>query len=198
LIVIICANTGNTATTAPTDNNPDGRGTYGTARVNSKKVSSADTLLMFIRDYPIMNTTSTIFSHAPGTSSGGGLTVLKVTGMSRAGSNAEAQTGAVQQNNAGGSAPAPVFGGAVNTNNVVIAAAFNAANVATLSPRSSPLYSEHVDTGYNNPTTGVEVMSVNSGETSATITWGSSSASAFCAAAIELDTSVPLMPQCCT
>jgi len=185
LIVIIAAHTGNTSSAAPTDNNADGLGTY--SLVNSAvKASSADTMRAWVRSAFIGSATSTVFSTAPGTTTGGGMAVLKVTGMSRKALAAVLQS-AIQSNQAAGT-PAPVFAAAAQTANAIVAALFNATNPATMTARSSPAYTERVDTGYATPTTGFEVMTINSGETGTTITWGNSSASAFASIALELDT----------
>lgn len=185
LIVIVTAHSGNTSAAAPTDNNSSG--TYTLAET-SVKATSADTMRIFIRDSLIASATSTIFTHAPGASSGGGLVVLKVTGMSRTGASADKQS-AKQDNQAAGGTPAPVLGTAVLTGNPVIGAVFNASNPAALTPRSSPAYTEAFDNGYNTPTTGLEVMYISSGETGTTITWGGTSATAFGSLVLELDAS---------
>lgn len=185
LIVIVVAHTGSTSSVNPTDNNSSG--TY-TLIDSSVKATSADTMRIYIRDSLITSSTSTIFTHAPGATSGGGLAVLKVTGMSRVGSSADRQS-AKQDNQAAGGTPAPVFASAVLTDNPVIGAVFNASNPATLTPRGTPAYTEATDVGYNTPTTGLEVMYISSGETASTITWGSTSATAFCSLVLELDTS---------
>jgi hypothetical protein len=185
LIVIVTAHTGNTSAATPTDSQG---GTYVTV-VNSKKVASADTLMIHVRTALIPAAISTTFTHDPGASSGGGILVLRVGGMARIGSNASRQVG--KQENQSAATPAPVFPGAALTGNPVIGAVFNATNPATMTPRSSPAYTEQGDFGYATPTTGLEYMSINSGETAATITWGSASASAFCSAVVELDATVP-------
>lgn len=188
LIVIIAANTGNTSNALPTDNNSGGAGTY--KQVNTcVKATSADTMKAFIRDNLIASASSTTFTHAVGTSSGGGLAVLKVTGMSRQGLNAIVQS-AVQSNRSAGGTPTPVFGTAAQTANAIIGAVFNATNPATMTPRGTPAYTERVDAGYATPTTGLEVMSIDSGETGTNIAWGGTSASAFCSLALELNTSL--------
>lgn len=184
LIVIITAATGSTVQQPPTDDNSSG--TY-TQLQNALKATSADILGIWVRNAPIASAVSTIFTLAPGTTTGGGLAVLKVTGMSNTGSAASRSTGS-QANQASGT-PAPVLGGAALTGNPVIAAVFNATNPATMTARSSPAYTELVDTGWATPTTGIEIMAINSGETAQTITWGSSSASAFCSVVTELDSS---------
>lgn len=185
LIVICTAHTGNTSAATPTDNQG---GTYVQIANSSVKNSSADTMRMFIRTSLISSAVSTVFSHAPGSSSGGGLAVHKVTSMTRTGSQAEKQS-CKQDNQSASTTPAPVFGAAVTTTNPVISCAFNASNTAAITPRAS--FTSLVDAGYNTPTTGLATTSRNSGETGTTMTWGSTSATAFGSLALELDTSSP-------
>lgn len=185
LIIIITAHSGNTSTAAPTDNNAGGGGTY--TLINSAvKATSADTMRVWVRNNLITSATSTVFTHAPGTTTGGGLVVIDCQGGDKAGSSAIVQS-AIQSNQAAGT-PAPVFGAAVNAQNAVIGAVFNASNPAALTPRTN--FTELYDSGYNTPTTGLEVMSDNSGETGTTMTWGSASASAYCSIVVELESSV--------
>jgi hypothetical protein len=187
LIVIVTANSGSTGTTfAPTDNNSGGAGTY-TLINTAVKATSADTMQIWVRTALITSATSTVFTQAPGTTTGGGLVVLDVQGMDKTGATAVVRS-AIQSNQAAGGTPAPVLGATPSSLNAIIGAVFNATNPATMTQRSG--YSEIADLGYNTPATGLEVMSRNSGETSATITWGSTSASAFASIAIELDTRV--------
>lgn len=189
LVVIVTAHTGNTSTTAPTD---DQGGTYSQVGLASK-ASSADTMQFWVRNDLIRAASSTIFSHSPGTSSGGGLVVLKVTGMSRCGITAAARrvSGTVQfgkQDNQSASTPAPALPAAALTGNAVIGAVFSATNSSSTQVPPSG-WTERFDNGYNSPTTGLEVCSRDSGETGTTITWGGASGSAFCSGVFELDTS---------
>lgn len=185
LIIIITANSGSTTTTAaPTDNNAGGGGTY-TLINTAVKNASADTMQMWVRNALITSATSTTFTQAPGTTTGGGLLVLDVQGMGTAGSGAIARSG-VQSNQAAATTPAPNLGAVPRLQNAIIGAVFNGSNAAGLSPRTG--YTEIVDIGYNTPATGLEAMYRNSGETSATITWLNASATAFGSIAVELDT----------
>lgn len=193
LIVLVVAHTGNTATTAPTDNNPDGAGSYSLLDT-AVTTSSADTMKMWVRDQLIGNAASTTFSTAPGTTTGGGLAVMKVTGMSRSSANAKRQS-AIQSNQAAAGTPTATLGAAALTGNCLIGAVFNATNPATITPRISPAWTEATDVGFATPTTGLEVSSIDSGETGSSIAWGAVSASAFCDIVVELDTSVPAPPQ---
>lgn len=185
LIVIVTAHTGNTSSSTPTDDNSSGTYTRITSAV---KASSADTLGIHIRTALIGAASSTVFTHAPGTSSGGGLAVFKVTGMTRTGAAAARQS-AVQSNQGAGGTPTPVLGSAALTANALIAALFNATNPAGMTPRASPAWTERNDSGYNTPASGLETMTIDSGETGTSIAWGGTSASAFCDLVLELDTS---------
>lgn len=186
LIVLVIAETGSVTQASPTDDQAGG--TYSQIQ-NATKATSADLCGVWIRDSLIPAATSTVFSYAPGATTGGGLAVLKVTGMSRAGSAAKRGNGA-QLNQTSGT-PAPVMGTPLTTN-PIISAVFNATSPGGVTVRSSPAYTSRVNTGYGSPTTGICIMSIDSGETNGTITWGSSSASAFCSVAVELDSSDPL------
>lgn len=180
LVIIITAHSGNKSTAAPTDNQTGGTYTLVNTAV---KATSADTMKVWVRNNLITSATSTVFTHAPGTTTGGGLVVIDCQGMDKAGSSAIVRSG-IQSNIASGT-PAPSLGATPSSANAIIGAVFNASNPATLTPRSG--YTELYDSGYNTPATGLEVMSDNSGETSATITWGGTSATAFCSVAVELN-----------
>lgn len=189
LIVIVTRSSGNTATTAPTDNNAKG-GVYSLG-TNALKNTSADQLAIFVRTTFIQYTVSTVFTHAPGTSTGGGLEVYAIRGMAKVGASAIKQF--TQQVNQASGTPAPVFGSNVTTGNPVISAVFNGTNPGGLTARSAPAYTRDTNAGYATPTSGANTMHITSGETATTITWGSSSASAFSSVAIELDMSVTLI-----
>lgn len=183
LIVIVTAHSGNTSTAAPTDNNSSGTYTLVNTAV---KATSADTMKVWVRNALITSATSTVFTHAPGTSTGGGLAVLKITGMSLTGSSAIVRS-AIQSNIASGT-PAPVLAATPGINNAIITAVFNATSPAGVTQRTG--YTRSVNLGYATPTTGLAVAHDDAGETSATITWGSSSATAFCSIAVEINAAV--------
>jgi hypothetical protein len=88
-----------------------------------------------------------------------------------------------------------VFGAAPFTTNSILGAVFNAANPATMTPPATGTWTEHDDVGYNTPATGMETVTLDSGFTSTTVTWGSSCASAFAAFAVEFDASTLEIPQ---
>lgn len=178
--VIITAHTGNTSSNAPTDNNSSG--TY-TRVATTTKNAGADTLSVWVRNSAIASAVSTVFTHAPGTTSGGGLVVLKVTGASKLGASFARQSGVHQ--GAALATPAPVFSSAALTTNAVISAVLNGTNTPVLTPRTG--FTSRVDAGYSTPTTGLDVISRDSGETGTTQTWGSGSDTAFTSVAVELD-----------
>jgi hypothetical protein len=152
------------------------------------KASSVDTAYLFVAKAlaAASSTTVTISCVGGATPSGSVLQVFTISGMTRLGSAAILQVGHVENQAAAGT-PAITFANAVLTGNPVLGLVSNATNPATMTPPST--FTENNDTGYATPTTGAEYVSVNSGFTSATVTWGGTSASAFSAIAAEFDTS---------
>ena len=183
LIVIVVAHSGSTSSVAPTDNNSSGTYTLINSAV---KATSADTMRVYVRNSLIASAASTVFTHAPGTTSGGGLAVLKITGMTRVGSAAVRGSG-IQSNQAAATTPAPVLSLTPLTVNAIITAVFNATSPANTTVPSG--YTSLMNLGYSTPTTGLRVASDDSGITNATVTWGGTSATIFASLALELDTS---------
>lgn len=185
LIVIVTRATGNTADTAPTDNNVNG-GTY-TQIVNPLKNTSADKMAVYVRTQLIQGANSTVFTHAPGASTGGGLEVYAIRGMAKVGASAVLQS-ISQANQAAAGTPAPVLGATPQANNPILTGVFNATNPAAVTQRTG--YTRDTNAGYATPTSGGNSAHLNNGEASATITWGGTSATAFCSFAIEFDMSI--------
>lgn len=185
LVVIICANTGITTNPTVSDNNSDGLGAY-TQIVGALKATSADKAFIYIRNARVGSATSTVFTVTGASSTGGGLCVLALSNIDVTGSTA-ARSNGKQENQAATGTPAPVLSNTPLSRNIIIGAVFNASNPAGMTPRGTPTYTERADVGFNSPTTGLEVMTINSGETSATIQWGGTSASAFASMAVEID-----------
>jgi len=183
LIVIIAANTGYTGTVLPTDDNSDGNGTYTLVNTNTK-ASGADTLQMYVRDKLIGSATSTIFSHAPGTTTGGGIGVVKITGMTRAGSLAVRQS-AVESGGAG-QKPVPTFGVAATGSNPLVGCVFDASNPAG-ETQPATWDAELLDTGWATPTAGIQIAKDDTGNTGTTQLWAVNSPTAFCDIAAEFD-----------
>jgi hypothetical protein len=121
LIVIVGASSGlaSALDITPTDNNADGNGAY--TRVALAQ-SNANTELeaIYIRNALIGSATSTVFTLGLSASnSGGGLTVYRISGMTKTGLTAMLQK-IEQSNGASGSAPSVTFPSAANTSNVII------------------------------------------------------------------------------
>lgn len=143
---------------------------------------------VFVATALTTNTTSRTVTIASGADAGAGtnISVFSVSGMTRVGSAAVRQSGGQADQSAG--TPAPAFGAAALTGNPCLGCIYNATNPAGLTQPSG--WSEGSDTGYTTGTvSGIETCFRDSGETGTTITWGSSSASAFASIIIELDTS---------
>ncbi len=186
LIVLIFGHSGNVADPGLSDNNSGGAGTY-TIVEDELTDTAASRFGIAVRNSLISSGTSTIFTTAPGTTTGGGLVVLKVTGMTRTGISAARQVGR-QAFTAAATPTVPMDAGAVLTANAVVGAVYNqTVTAATLTPPAS--WTERADVGYATPNRGLEVASRDSGETGSTITWGSASSSSFAAVVAELDIS---------
>ena len=184
LIVIFVQVAADSTFSNPTDDNSSGTYTLAGNQIGGGAGPSA---AMFVRDALIASATSTIFSLAnPGSDTGGGLAVIKITGMSKFGSTAVRQA----KNSSGAAASTPGTGAwssAKLTSNPVIGAVVNTSNPAAVTPTAS--YSELLDTGYSTPTMGIEIQKIDSGDTTSTMTWGSTSASQWACIGVELDAS---------
>jgi hypothetical protein len=184
LIVVVTACTGLApGSTNVIDNNSSG--TYALVGTSRTGFSTTGLLQVWIRTSFITAASSTTFTAQQASSTGGGLLVYRVSGMLRTGTAALRSDGG--QSSAAAGTPAPVLNQAPLTGNPVIAAVANGTSPATLTPRTG--FTEAADLGYATPTTGVESCFRASGETSATLTFGSASASQFASIAVELDTS---------
>lgn len=202
LIIVIAGTSGLAGgTISVTDNNTDGFGTtpgYTQIDVDRTGFSTTGVLTMWVRNKLIKSATSTIFTATQTGSSGGGLQVCRVSGMSIVGLGAVRGSGG-QSAGTAATTPAPVllrrvgtvFSGtqAALTGNLCIGAVCN----GTVAPiETAPAsWTESIDLSYATPTTGIETAFRNSGETGSTITWGGASATAFASMVIELDASVP-------
>lgn len=180
LIVIVCANSGRTATQYPTVTDNNSSGIY-TRVCTVTKNSSADSMWVYVRTTAIPAASSTIFTFTPlATDTGGGLHVMKVVGCSLFGADVVRQWGL--QNNVASGTPAPVLPSSPDTYNVLMSAVFNGTNPGGITGPTS--WTRHVDLGYT--ANGLDSASINGTVSSATATWGSSSASAFGSFVLEL------------
>lgn len=158
------------------------------------KNTSADTIYCFVANAPAAAVATTVtFGTGGAAATGAFISVARVAGMTRTGAAAVKQS-AIQSNGAAAATPAPAFGASALTGNPTLGVIGNGTSPATMTPPAS--WTENDDsTGYATPTTGQEYVSRVSGFTGTTITWGSTSGSAFGAIIIELDsTTAPFSP----
>lgn len=168
----------------------DSLGGAWTQVTTAVKATSGDKLWCWIRNALSTGAALTVTMDVTGDNGTGAvLFVARVSGMTRTGSNGAAKQSAVQSNQASGGTPAPAFPANALTGNPTLGFVANATNPATLTPPTN--WTEQADVGYGTPTTGAEYVSRDSGFTGTTITWGSTSGSAFGDISVELDTSAP-------
>jgi hypothetical protein len=168
-------------------------GGFGFSLVGSTRLYQASSAIfgVFVSNTLVSSATSQTVQIESGSDAGAGsnISVYRVSGMTRVNSAAIRQSSG-QSNQTGGTTPAPAFGVAALTGNCCLGAIANATNPAGLTQPGS--WSEGADTGYTTgQVNGIQTCFRNSGETGTTITWGSTSASAFASIIVELDTSVP-------
>ena len=182
LIIIFAAADANGGVIAVSDN----QGGVYTTIATSVRSTSLDTMVAFVRNTLVTSAVSTIYTMTVAVSdTGGGLVVLNIAGMSQAGAGVVRQS-AQQDNQIGAGVPTPTLASAANAGNALVGAVFNGSDPATITPRAG--WTELADLGFGAPNTGIEVMSINSGETAAAIAWGSTAGgSPFCDIVAELN-----------
>lgn len=188
LIVVVAACSGLAGgTTAVTDN--DG-GTYDLVDSDRTGFSTTGVLNVFVRTALITSAGSTIFTAAQVGSTGGGLHVYRLHGMTLVGSAAVRSNGG-QSSGGAGTTPAPALSQAPHPRNPILVAVAAGANAAVMNPRGAaagqPVYSEGADSGYNTPATGLGSAVLDSGEFATTLTFGGTTSTAFASVAIELE-----------
>lgn len=179
-------------TSVVTDNNSDGLGTYTQIEANplSTGGGTAGALWISVRNALIGSATSTTFTVTNSGDTGGGLTVLRVTGMVRVGANAVRQS--MGESTQTENPPVLTFGGATLSINAIILAVFGEDNPAGVTAPTD--FTEHTDTGWASPTSGIEVCSINSGKTASTYSWSGGALTDHNEVGVELDTTVPVVP----
>jgi hypothetical protein len=185
LLVVVAAQTAVSIGPGITDDNSSG--TY-TSVVSAGKNTGADIMYVFVRNSLIATTASTIITMTSGGGdTGGGLFVYRLTGMSKVGAAAVRQS-KTQQNQTANAAPAPTFSAAALTTNSIIGAVFDSTNPPSQTAPTS--FTEQHDVGYNSPATGCETVTIDSGFTGTTVTWGATDPSgAWCSVIVEFDAS---------
>lgn len=124
-------------------------------------------LWVSVRNQLVSSAVSTIYTATNTGDTGGGLTVLKVTSMTRTGVNAVLQN--IGESTQTENPPSVAFAAATNTNNPIIVAVFGEDNPAALTAPTS--FTERTDTGWATPTSGIEVATVDSGQTGTSYAW---------------------------
>jgi hypothetical protein len=191
LIVCVCFATGQTDWTNVTLTDDQG-GTY-TRLTGASAIFGVSTnmIAVWVRNSLVSTTSSHVitldFTTGSVGHSGAGLVAHKVTGMSRSGTSAILQAAKVD-NGTNSTTPTVTLGSAASTSNALIGAVANVSNPAALTPPSS--WTELLDTGFTSPTSGLETVSRDSGETASSIAWGNIS-SRYGAAIVELDITSP-------
>jgi hypothetical protein len=186
LIVVFVTATATVAAASMTDSL--GEVTF-TKITSALKASSGDTLYLFISNGFATSTSSrtVTFDCTGDNATGCIITAYSITGMSKAGSAAVRQS-AIQSNQAAAGTPAPAFTNAALTGNPTLGMVGNAATAAPSMTEASG-WTEGSDSAYSTPSTGQETIGRASGFTGTTITWGSTSATAFGDIIVELDAS---------
>lgn len=171
-----------------TDNNADGFGTTpGWALiVKAAKNSGNDWLGFFVRKTNFGSATSTSVVATLPTNTGGGGMLETFHGASRTWATGLVRGSGLRTNQTAGTTPAPVLPAAAISTSTVISIVMNATNPAGIT-NPAVLDTQVMNTGYNTPTTGMNVgFNANAGVTATTITWGSTS-SEYGALVVELD-----------
>ena len=173
-----------------TDNQTGGTYTrFGTATTPlSDGGGTACALWISIRNSLIPANSSTTFTVTNTGDTGGGLTVLRFSGMTRTASSAARQT--IGESTATENPPTITFGLTTLTGNPVILAVMGEDNPAAVTPPGG--FTEADDTGWSGPTTGVEVCWDDSGNTATLFSWTGGALTDHNEVGIELDTSVLL------
>lgn len=167
LILILVQVSGDSTHSTPTDNNSSGtytpigtqlsvNGRYGQLYIRNSLISSA------------VYTTFTLEN--PGSDTGGGLAVIKVTGMSKVGSAAVRQTKQNSQEGTGASITTGTWTSSKLTTNPIVGCLIKD---TTYTVYITAGYTELLDTAYSTPDVSIEVQKKDSGDTTNTMTWNS-------------------------
>lgn len=146
---------------------------------------TAGALWISIRNSLVTAAVSTIYTCTNVGDTGGGLTVLKVTGMGKVGATAALQS--IGESSQTENPPSIAFGAATKTEHPIILAVLGEDNPAALTAPTG--FSETTDTGWATPTTGIEVCFVNSGQTASSYAWTGGALTDHNEVGVELDAS---------
>jgi hypothetical protein len=154
----------------------------GTFRSHSTAVAGG--LRIWARTAAVSASSMTVTSTPGGTSTGGGLAVLSVSGSSGYGSGAIRAQGGLADQAAG--TPSVVLPQAALTTSSLIGAVMTNTNGSANCAIPSGWAVEDYDQGYATPATGLEVCHRDTGETRTTIPFGAATPSQFAAIIIEI------------
>lgn len=183
LLVVFCTTTDAAPATAALTNSES---TAFTQIATALFVSSFHRCYLFVADALSAAVSQTVTFTPTPAGSGSNILVCAVSGMTKVGAAAVKQS-KVLSNQAGGGTPEVIFDASALTGNPTLAFLANTSNPATVTAPTS--WSELADIGYATPSGGAEYATRDSGFTGTTITWGSTSATAFGAIIVELDAS---------
>lgn len=149
----------------------------------------ANSLYAFVSDALVSNTAaqSVTFDVASDPATGTVIFVYRVSGMTKTGATAVLQSDG--DNGAASSTPGVDLPVAAQTGNPILVAVGNVSSPAGVTPPNGWTEDASGDLGYANPTMGAECAHRNSGFTGTAIDWASTSATAWGALGLELDTS---------
>lgn len=179
LFVVFCQAVGN-ANTAPTCSDSNG-GTY-TRLWTAQSNGSANTLSCFVRNALLPNTTSTTVTVATGTSTAVEVVVCALTGATAAGTAAISQS-ATQQNQGSGSTPQAVLPNPTSPYSGILLSALGNMSSPTGVAVTPNGWSSKWDVGQTGCGIAVEAGAAISNPT---VTWGSSSSTAYSVGAVEI------------
>jgi hypothetical protein len=151
------------------------------------KNSGADTIYLFVANDLTTGAEEQLTFDCTGDGATGAIRLTgQITGMTKTGSAAVRQFKALSNQAAGGT-PAITFDSACLTDNPTLGVLGNGSNpIGVTAPTS---WSELNARAYDTPTTGGHYVGRDSGFTGTTITWGSTSATAFGGLIVEFDAS---------
>lgn len=154
----------------------------------TQRASVDDVRLFISTTVPASPVSMTVTADAGIAANGAVAFIATVSGLTRSGLSAIRN--AAGNATALGVAPAATLAAAALTGNVVVSFVFNATSPSGVTIPTS-FTAAGTDTGYATPTRGGRYAYRNSGHTSATVTWGSTSATAAASMVVELDVTTP-------
>ncbi len=182
LIVIFATLTASVAVATVTDS----LGGAYTLVTSAVKAGSADTLYCWVRTTSIAASAFTYTIDCTGDQATACVAhAIRVSRQTVYGASAIRQSG-VQSNRAGATTPSVVLGATPVQNNPLLGAVANNTNPAGMTSPAGSNWGEIADTGTGTPATGLETVRASGSVTSATVTWGSASASVNCAIVVEI------------